>query len=211
MLRNTQATRGRDRAQQEVGVHLIVLFVLGCGLAACNHISLDPAPVVPTAQPLPYSARVELTEVGAYLVQPGATMIADPRLQNHVTGKLPSVDRAKPQWEQAVLEYLAARKTFRQVVTEGPADLSMTLRVLIYVDPGVSFKFNHVYVATIEGALRDPRNGRALIEYAGKGKAIGEVSRGGTDDDRDPINRAVRAALNDLFEKLERDKRLEHL
>lgn len=172
---------------------------------------LDPTPVVPTTQPVRYSARIDLTDVGAYLVQPGATMIADPHLQNHVTGTIPSLDRAKPQWEQAVLDYLVARKTFRQAVKEGPADLWMTLRVFIYVDPSSSFKFNHVYIAKVDGALRDPRNGRVLLDYIGKGKAFGEVSRGGKDDDKEPINRAVRAALNDLFGKLERDQRLEHL
>jgi hypothetical protein len=77
--------------------------------------------------------------------------------------------------------------------------------------PGVSFKFNHVYVAKVDGALRDPRNGRVLIASVGKGKAFGEVSRGGKDDDREPINRAVRGVLNDLFDKLERDRRWEQL
>jgi hypothetical protein len=37
------------------------------------------------------------------------------------------------------------------------------------------------------------------------------VSRDGKDDDHEPINRAIRAALNDLFGKLEQDKRLAHL
>jgi hypothetical protein len=201
----------RGPSHRGVAVRLIALSVLGYVLAACNHILLDPAPVVPTAQSMPYSARIELTEMGAYLVHPGATMIVDPRLQDHVTGKVPSLDRAKPQWEQSVLDYLAARKTFRQVVKEGPADLLMTLRVFVYVDPSVSFKFNHVYVAKVDGALRDPRNGRVLLEYIGKGKTVGEVSRSGKDDDKQPINRAVREAFNELFGKLERDRRLEHL
>jgi hypothetical protein len=87
----------------------------------------------------------------------------------------------------------------------------MTLRLFVYIDPSVSFKFNHVYVAKIDGALRDPRNGRVLLDHVGKGKAFGEVSRDGRDDDHEPINRAIRAALNDLFGKLEQDKRLAHL
>lgn len=196
---------------QGAGVQWLSLIVIACSLTACNHLMLDLTPVVPTTQPVRYSARVELTDVGVYVVQPGATMIAEPRLQNHVTAKIPSLDRARPQWEQAVLDYLAARKTFRQVVKEGPADLWMTLRVFIYVDPGDSFKFNHIYVAKVDGVLRDPRNGRVLLDYVGKGKSFGDVSRAGKDDDKEPINRAVRAALNDLFEKLERDQRLEHL
>jgi len=202
---------GRDQRHCGSGIRLPSLVVIACSLTACNHVTLALNPVVPTTEPVAYSARVELTDVGVYVVQPGATMIADPRLQNHVTGKIPSLDRAKPQWEQAVLEYLAARKTFRQVVKEGPADLLMSLRVFIYVDPGDSFKFNHIYVAKVDGALWDPSHGRVLLEYIGKGKACGDVSRGGKADDREPINQAVRAALNDLFGQLERDRRLEHL
>ena len=203
--------RGRGRSHRGVVARLIALFILGYSLTACNHLVLDLTPVVPTTQPVAYSVRVELTDVGVYMVQPGATMIAAPHLQNHVTAKIPPLDRAKSQWEQGVLDYLVARKTFRQAVKEGPADLWMTLRVFVYVDPSVSFKFNHVYVAKVDGALRDLRNSRVLVEYVGKGKSFGDVSRGGKDDDKEPINRAVRAALNDLFGKLERDQRLEHL
>ena len=193
-----------------IGFRLLTL-VVGWALGGCNHIVLDPTPVVPTTQPVPYSVRIELTDVGAYLVQAGTSMIADPGLQNHVTAKVPSVERAKPQWEQAILDYLAVRKTFRQIVKEGPADLLMTLRVFVYVDPGASFKFNHIYVAKVDGAIRDPRYGRVLLDSVGKGKAVGGVSRGGKEDDQEPINRAVRSALNDLFGKLERDKRWQHL
>lgn len=201
----------RTLVQHEAGFRLLALFVVGWSLSACNQILLEPTPVVPTKEPVPYSARVSLTDVGAYLVDPGATMLPDPALQNHVTGKLPSVERAKPEWEQAIFAYLDSRKTFRQIVKDSPADLLMTLQVFIFIDPSVSFKFNHIYVAKVDGALRDPRYGRILIEYVGKGKAVGEVSRGGKEDDREPINRAVRAALNDVFGQLERDKRLEQL
>lgn len=186
-------------------------LVIGWALSGCNHLVLEPVPVVPTNQSVSYSARVELADVGAYLVQPGATMIADPSLQNHVIAKIPSVEGAQPQWEEAIREYVLARRTFRQVVKEGPADLSMTLRVFIYVDPGASYKFNHIYVAKVDGALRDPRSGRVLLDYVGKGKAVGDVRRGGKEDDREPMNRAVRSALNDLFGKLERDKRWHRL
>lgn len=191
---------------------LIFGFILfGCSLTGCNPMVLDPTPVVPTSQPVAYSARVELADAGIYMVQPGASMIPDLRLQNHVTAKITSLDRAKSQWEQAVIEYLAARKTFRSIAKTDFPDVVMTLRLFVYIDPSVSFKFNHVYVAKIDGALRDPRNGRVLLDHVGKGKAFGEVSRDGKDDDREPINRAIRAALNDLFGKLEQDKRLAHL
>jgi hypothetical protein len=55
-------------------------------LAGCSSLVFQPAPVVPTNSPLPYSAKVKLSQVEAYLVKPGATMIADPHIENHVTG-----------------------------------------------------------------------------------------------------------------------------
>jgi len=66
-------------------------------------------------------------------------------------------------------------------------------------------------VAKLDGALRDPCYGRVLLKYVGKGNTIGDVSRGEKEDDREPINRAVGAALNDLLGTLERDKRPEQV
>lgn len=179
--------RTHGPTRRPLGCRLLTL-VVGWALSGCNHLVLEPILVVPTNQPVPYSARVQLAEVGAYLVQSGATMIADPSLQNHVIAKVPSAERAQPQWEEAIREYVLGRRTFRQVVKEGPADLSMTLRVFIYVDPSTSFTFNHIYVAKVDGALRDPHSGRVLLDYVGTGQAVGAVSRGGQEDDRELIN-----------------------
>lgn len=44
----------------------------------CAGMSFHPAPVVPTKQPLPYSAQVRLVEHGVYAVELAATMI-EPR------------------------------------------------------------------------------------------------------------------------------------
>ena len=85
------------------------------------------------------------------------------------------------------------------------------LRVFIYIDPGLEFKFNHTYVARTDAVLSDPQSGRTMTHYSGLGKAIGPVSRGSQEDDRPPINRAVQAALNDLFGKIESDARLASL
>lgn len=50
---------------------------------------------------------------------------------------------SQEQWEKAVLDYLTARQTFRKVVEDGPSDIGMILRIFVYIDPGVGFKFNH--------------------------------------------------------------------
>lgn len=55
-------------------------------VAGCSSLVFQLAPVVPTNSPLPYSAKVKLSQVEAYMVKPGATMIADPHIENHVTG-----------------------------------------------------------------------------------------------------------------------------
>jgi hypothetical protein len=115
------------------------------------------------------------------------------------------------QWETAVQDYVTARQTFRKVVESGPSDIGMAMRIFIYIDPGAGFKFNHTYVARADATVTDPRTGRALMGYSGLGKAVGPVSRGSKEDDEGPINRSVQAALNDLFSKLETDKRLASL
>ncbi len=176
-------------------------------LAACSHVVYQPAPVVPTSSPLSYSARVKLTEVASYTVEPGATMQTDPRIENRVTGAAGSVDPARKQWEKSIAEYLTDRKTFAYVSLDSQADLDLALRLNIYIDPGALFTFNHVYLARIDASLVDPRSGQTMV-YLGYGKAPGEVSRGGASDDQAPINLAVQTALNDLFGKIERDSRL---
>jgi hypothetical protein len=168
----------------------------------------EPAPVVPTATPLPYSAKVKLIEIESYLVTPGATMIADPRIENHVTGISRSLGPAKKEWEQSIAEYLAARKTFTYLSADSQTDLDLAMRLNIYIDPGVGFKFNHVYVARAEATLTESSTGQPAYRYLGLGKSFGDVSRGGVNDDRGPINAAVQSALNDLFRKIETDPRL---
>lgn len=137
-------------------------------------------------------------------------MIADPHLENHVTGVGHSLEGAKRQWEQSVADYVAARKTFTYLSMDSQTDLDLIMRMNIYIDPGVLFTFNHVYLVHIDATLADPRTGR-LHSYRGLGKSTGDVVRGGKEDDQGPINNAVQSALNDLFAQIENDTRLRHL
>ena len=168
---------------------------------SCSQLVYQPGAVVPTASPLPYSATVRLTEIEAYHVEPGATMVADPRIENKVTGIAQPVSKAKKDWERSIADYLAARKTFTYLSTDSQTDLDLTMRLHIYIDPSVDSDFDHVYVARIDATLAEGSGKRALSKYIGFGKATGE-------DDRGPINFAVQAALNDLFGKIENDQRL---
>lgn len=93
---------------------------------------------------------------------------------------------SQEQWEKAVLDYLTARQTFRKVVEDGPSDIGMILRIFVYIDPGVGFKFNHTYVARADATMIEPRTGRAVSNYAGLGKAVGPVSRGSKERRRRP-------------------------
>ena len=168
---------------------------------SCSQLVYQPGAVVPTASPLPYSAMVRLTEIEAYQVEPGATMVADPRIENKVTGIAQPVSKAKKDWERSIADYLAARKTFTYLSTDSQTDLDLTMRLHIYIDPSVDSDFHHVYVARIDATLAEASGKRALSKYIGFGKATGE-------EDRGPINLAVQAALNDLFGKIENDQRL---
>ena len=137
-----RTVRGRTQANDETGCRLMAFLVVGWSLSACDQIVLEPTLVVPTKGPVAYSAQVSLTDLSAYLLDPGRTVLPDRGLQNHVTEKLSSVVRAKPEWEQVVPTYLDSRKTFCQIVQEDPADLLMTLRLVLCVDPSASFEFN---------------------------------------------------------------------
>ncbi|MGQ0810320.1 MAG: hypothetical protein ACT4OO_03745 [Nitrospiraceae bacterium] len=187
---------------------LQLLFIMLL-FANCSKIPFNPESVVPTKTPLPYSVNVKVTALDSFLVEPGSVMVADPNLQNHILVQTPSLGSKKEEWEKAILDYLGTRQTFRRVGLSGASDWNLAMRIIVYIDPSVQYKFNHIYVARTETIVQDPRNGRPLITYSGFGKAVGEVSRGGKEDDAAPINRAVHAALNDVFGKMESDyKRL---
>jgi hypothetical protein len=180
------------------GVFLLQCLVL---TLSCSRIVYQPGAVVPTTSPLPYSATVRLAEIESYAVEPGATMVADPRIENKVTGVAQPLSKAKKEWERSITDYLAARKTFTYLSTDSQTDLELSLRLNIYIDPSVMSQFDHVYVARIDATLGEWSANRSLSKYIGFGKATGE-------DDRGPINLAVQAALNDLLGKIENDPRL---
>ena len=183
------------------GALLLPVFALLLLNFSCSQLVYQPGAVVPTTSPLPYSVTVRLSEIEAYNVEPGATMVADPRIENKVTGIAQPISKAKKEWERSITDYLAARKTFTYLSTDSQTDLDLSMRLNIYVDPSVMSDFNHVYVARIHATLADGFSKRPLSKYIGVGKTAGE-------DDRGPINLAVQAALNDLFGKIENDQRL---
>ena len=183
------------------GAVLLPVFALLLLNLSCSQLIYQPGAVVPTTSPLPYSVTVRLAEIEAYNVEPGATMVADPRIENKVTGIAQPISKAKKEWERSITDYLAARKTFTYLSTDSQTDLDLSMRLNIYVDPSVMSDFNHVYVARIDATLAEGSSKRPLSKYIGFGKTTGE-------DDRGPINLAVQAALNDLFGKIENDQRL---
>ncbi|MEX5215130.1 MAG: hypothetical protein NW703_13305 [Nitrospiraceae bacterium] len=201
----------RSRAGPQVQYLLSSLILLIATFTACNKIPFAPATVVPTKTSLPYTATVEVTTIGAFLVQPGATMSPDPNLQNRITAPVPTLTNDKEAWEQALIDYVASRGTFRTLVSQGPSNVRLAIRMLIYIDPSLGFKFNTIYVARATGTLSDAVTGRVIREYSGFGKSVGVVRRTGTDDDKAPVNQVVHSALNDLFGKLEGDRPLNEL
>jgi hypothetical protein len=173
-------------------------------LAGCAKLPFDPTPVVPATSPLPYSAKVKVSEIGTYEVEAGASMSPDPTLQNHVLRTAPTLFPTKDpaDWERATAEYLTTRKTFQKIVQEGVADLDLTMHINMYIDPSVSSSFSQIYLVVTDATLSDPRTGRSLVSYSGFGKTAGESQ------DKSAMERALHAAFRDLFGKMENDKRL---
>ena len=133
------------------GFLLLTLLVLVATVTACSKIPFAPATVVPTKASLPYTATVELATIGAYVVQPGATMSPDPNLQNRITAPVPALTSDKEAWEQALVDYVVSRRTFRTVVKQGASNIRLAIRMLIYIDPSLGFKSNTIYVARAAG------------------------------------------------------------
>ena len=200
----------------------LVPVILSLLLHACHsqpsppaHTSLapltfPPAPVIPTKLPLPYSAQIQVSQINAYSVQPGATLTTDPRTQNFIDqfGTVPPLSRE--EWKATVLDYVGARQTFRRISTTEPSDLTLALRVFVYVDPGMEDDFNSTYITKVDANLIDPRNGRIMANYSGFGKAFGPVSRTSMETDKF-MHRSLHSALNDIFEKIESDTQLASL
>ncbi|HMU54233.1 MAG TPA: hypothetical protein PKA61_04470 [Nitrospira sp.] len=172
--------------------------------SGCHRAPFDPTPVVPASFTLPYSAKVKVSEVGTFEVEPGASMGADPQLQSRVSRATPPLlsTNDPTDWERTTVKYLTTRKTFRSVVQEGAADLDLTLRINMYVDPSVASDFSQIYLAVTDATLSDPRTGRSLMKYSGFGKMPGDKK------DKAAMERALHAAFRDVFSKMESDKRL---
>jgi len=172
--------------------------------AGCHRTPFDPTPVVPANSTLPYSAKVKVSEVGTFEVERGASMDANPQLQSRVSRTTPPLlsTNDPTDWERATVKYLTTRKTFRNVMQEGTADLDLTLRINMYVDPSVGSGFSQIYLAVMDATLSDPRTGRSLTKYSGFGKVPGD------EKDKGAMERALHAAFRDVFSKMESDKRL---
>ena len=201
----------------------LVAVILSLLLSACHSqpsppaqaslapLTFPPAPVIPTRHPLPYSAQIHVLQISAYSVQPGATLTTDPRTQHFIDpfGTVPPLSRE--EWKATVLDYVAARQTFRSISAAEPSDLALVLRMSVYIDPGMADDFNYTYVTKADADLIDPQNGRVMEYYSGFGKAFGPVSRTSMEVDKFMLNQSLHSALNDLFDKIESDTQLASL
>ena len=86
------------------GPILVPMFAPFLLSLSCSQMVYQPTAVVPTPSPLPYSVTVHLAEIEAYSVEPGATMIADPRIENKVTGIRQPLSKAKQAWERSIAD-----------------------------------------------------------------------------------------------------------
>ncbi len=168
-------------------LRLLSCFLVPMFLTACVHsIQVSPSPSGASANALPYSVLVEVP----FVALQGA---------DHRQG-ITHLDWPAADFKRAAIDYLAQRGIFRVVGTD-PADLTLTLKTWLFL----TSRERYHYRLHIEADLGMP--GKAPMQsYAVDGEATGSSVRWVTASDRDPIQRAVQAALDELGDRIEEDR-----
>jgi len=157
-------------------------------LTGCQHtIHVNPLPLEPTAIKIPRDAQV--------IVGPLSIEGAD-----HMPGI------ALLQWphrdlSQAVLGYLQGRETFSSVAAT-PADLALAIATKLAMKSRERYR----YSIRLQAEMRETT--RAIKTYVAEKEAEGSTVRWVTASDRDPIEKALQLALDDLLTQIETDRAL---
>jgi len=164
------------------------VFLLLSSLTGCQHnIHVNPLPSEPTAINIPRDLQV--------IVGPLSIEGAD-----HMAGiallKWPHRDLS-----QAVVEYLQRRETFSSVAAT-PADLALAIATKLAMRSRERYR----YSIRLQAEMRETT--RAIKTYVEEKEAEGSTVRWVTASDRDPIEKALQLALDDLLTQIEADRAL---
>ncbi len=167
----------------------VLLLSLWIACISCVHrIHVTPLPDEPSSVTIPRSLQL--------IVSPPSLEGADHR---------PGITLLKwtqSDLTQAILSYLRQRGTFASVSGE-PGDFTLRVATKLFL---TSRQGLYHYQIVIQGEMSEAE--QAVNSYRAEHTVAGSLVRWVTDSDRVPIETALRLVLEDLTEKIERDRPL---
>ncbi len=118
---------------------------------------------------------------------------------------MPGITLLEWKWQdfrQAVIDYISKRQTFR-TVGKDTGDLTLSIKGKL----AMRYREHYLYHLRLDATLGSSSK-PAIKSYLAEGEALGSTVRWVTASDQDPINEAVRLALDDLLAKIETDRAL---
>ena len=167
-----------------VWVCLLLLFPL---TACMRTIHVNPLPSEPATATIPRAVQVivgRLSIEGADHM-PGITLLEWPHRD----------------LSRAIIEYVQRRETFSSV-SATPADLALAITTKLAMRSRQRYR----YFIQLQAEMRD--GSRPVKMYVVERDAEGSTVRWVTASDRDPIEKALQLALDDLLTQIEEDRSL---
>lgn len=164
---------------------VILLAVLPAGCV--HHIQVHPLPSGPASHTIPRSLQIAVGEL--------ATEGPD-----HMPG-IALLEWPHYDLSQALVRYAQQRGTFSSITT-GPADLTLAVSTTLSMKSRQRYR----YRIRLDAEMREQT--RSIKRYLVEHEVEGSFARWVTASDRDPIEAALRLALEDLFARIEADRAL---
>ena len=170
-------------------MHVKVLILLLTVLTGCVHrIHVNPLPVAPASMTIPRSLQIA---VGPLAIE-GA---------DHMPG-IALLDWRHRDLSQALIRYVQHRGTFSSVSTDS-AELTLRITTKLAL---ASRQNRYHYRVRLQAEMSE--TGQPIKAYRAEHVAAGSSVRWVTASDRDPIEAALQAALDDLLAQIEADRSL---
>ncbi|MCP9447674.1 MAG: hypothetical protein NNA22_08910 [Nitrospira sp.] len=166
----------------------LVVFCLLLSGGCAHRIHVDPIPTAPAAVPISKSLQIAIRSLSLEGAdhRPGITLLEWSRDDLH----------------RAIVRYAEQRKTFASIVNDRP-DLTLQVRTKLTL---TSRQGRYHYHVRVQAEMSE--TGRPIKTYIAEGSAPGSIARWVTASDRDPIEAALKLALDDLFSRIEADRSL---
>lgn len=184
MIRRPSLTNPTPSSQAcAAGLFALLLSVL----AGCTHvIEVHPHPSQPAQTAIPRSLRIVLSSLTVHGADhmPGITLL---EWRPHTLAP-------------ALTDYIRERGTFASVSAD-----SGELTLAIATKLAMTSRAQYQYRITLQGEMREAANG-GIKSYTAERTSSGSRIRWVTASDREPIEAALQAALDDLLSQIETDR-----